>query len=170
MAVKDEQREINGRQFYVVQMAPATAILLQLRLTKILGGAIGALAPALSSSAKLDGAGRTAAMAGAIGALFQNSSEEEVFGLIRDVVQTAKVDGERVQMDKHFQGEYLADVYKVFFWVLGVNFDSFFGAGGLNGLLDKFKAGMLTALASQQQPPQASTPSSGAQSAPGSAN
>lgn len=166
MTVKDENKTINGRQYYVVQMPPSEALVLQLKLTRILGGAIGALAPALSSNAKVDGAGRSAAMAGAMGALFANATEQEVFGLMRDVVTTAKVDGERVQIDKHFQGEYLSDVYKVFFWVLGVNFASFFGEGGLDGLLAKFQKVMLAELASQQKPPQASTPSFGAPSTP----
>lgn len=164
--VNEECKEINGRQYYVVQMPPSKAIVLQLRLTKILGGAIGALAPALSANAGLDGAGRSAAMAGAVGALFANATEDEVFSLIREVVSTAKVDGERVQLDKHFQGEYLGDIYKVFFWVLGVNFASFFGAGGLNGLLDKFKHLMLQELASSKTPPPASTPTSGESSTP----
>ncbi|MCY1455974.1 hypothetical protein D9M71_731560 [compost metagenome] len=106
-------------------------------------------------------------MAGAIGALFANATEEEVFGLMREVVCTAKVDGNRIAINDHFQGEYLADLYKVFFWVLGVNFASFFGAGGLDGLLTKFRQVMTSELASQQQPPQASTPSSGDQSTPG---
>lgn len=166
MTVKDENKTINGRQYYVVQMPPSEALVLQLKLTRILGGAIGALAPALSSNAKVDGAGRSAAMAGAMGALFANATEQEVFGLMRDVVTTAKVEGERIQLDKHFQGEYLSDVYKVFFWVLGVNFASFFGEGGLDGLLAKFQKVMLAELASQQKPPQASTPSSGAPSTP----
>lgn len=166
MTVKDENKTINGRQYYVVQMPPSRALVLQLKLTKILGGAIGALAPALSDKST-DGAGRSALMAGAIGALFANATEEEVFSLIRDVVTTVKVDGERVSIDNHFQGEYLADIYKVFFWAVGVNFSSFFGEGGLDGLLDKFRLLMLADLASQNKPPQASTPSSGAQSTPG---
>lgn len=165
MAVKDENKTINGRQYYVVQMPPSQALVLQLKLTKILGGAIGALAPALTNKGT-DGAGRSALMAGAIGALFENATEEEVFTLVRDVVTTVKVDGERVVIDKHFQGEYLADVYKVFFWAVGVNFSSFFGAGGLDGLLDKFKALMLVELASQNKQPQASTPSFGVPSTP----
>lgn len=169
MAVKDESKTINGRQYYVVQMAPERAIVLQLKLTKILGGALSKLAPALSSKAQVDGAGRTAAMAGAIGALFANATEEEVFGLMREVVCTAKVDGQRIAINDHFQGEYLADLYKVFFWVLGVNFASFFGAGGLEGLLAKFRQVMTSELASQQQPPQASTPSSGEQLTPDAA-
>lgn len=169
MAVNEDSKTINGRQYYVVQMPPTTALLVQLRLVKILGGAVGALAPALSSKSGLDGAGRSAVMAGAVGALFANSTEEEVFGLMRDVVQTAKVDGERILMDKHFQGQYLADVYKVFFWVLGVNFASFFGEGGLDGLLDSFKAQLISELASQKAPPQTSTPTSGGSSAPAAA-
>lgn len=170
MATAEESKTINGRQYYVVQMAPEKAIVLQLRLTKILGGAIGALAPALTKSANLDSTARTAAMAGSVAALFANATEEEVFALIASVVTTAKVDGARIVINDHFQGEYLGDLYKVFFWVLGVNFSSFFGAGGLDGLLSKFRQAILQELASQAKQPQASTPSSGAPSTPGAAS
>lgn len=163
MAVKDEQKIINGRTYYVIQMPPEKAFLIQLRLTKILGGAIGVMAPALTASSKLDGGQRAAAMAGAIGALFANATEQEIFNLMAEVVTTAKVDGARIEINTHFQGEYLSDMYKVFFWVCGVNFESFFGVGGLEGLLAKFRLAMAKELSSQNESPQPSTPSSGAQ-------
>lgn len=163
MAARDEQKVINGRTYYVVQMPPEKAFLIQLRLTKILGGAIGVMAPALAASNKMDNGSRAATMAGAIGALFANATEQEIFQLMAEVVTTAKVDGERIEINKHFQGEYLSDLYKVFFWVCGVNFESFFGAGGLDGLLSKFKTAMANELNSQPEQPPASTPSSGAQ-------
>ena len=163
MAVKDEQKIINGRTYYVIQMPPEKAFLIQLRLTKILGGAIGALAPALTANSKMDNGQRAATMAGAIGALFANATEQDIFNLMAEVVTTAKVDGARIEINKHFQGEYLSDLYKVFFWVCGVNFESFFGAGGLQGLLDKFLLKMASELNSQSEPHPTSTPSSGAQ-------
>lgn len=169
MAVKSETKILNGRSYFVVQMPPEQAFMVQLQLTKIMGGAIGALAPALNANAGLSPEARTAAMAGAISALFATATEQEIFNLMAKVVTTAKVDGERIEINKHFQGEYLADMYKVFFWVLGVNFASFFGEGGLDGLLDRFRRVMVKELNSQQTPPQTSTPSSGDQSQPDSA-
>ncbi len=169
MTVKSETKILNGRSYFVVQMPPEQAFLTQLQLTKIMGGAIGALAPALSSSSAMGPDARTAAMAGAISALFATSTEQDIFNLMAKVVTTAKVDGERIDINKHFQGDYLADMYKVFFWVLGVNFASFFGAGGLDGILDRFRRVMAKELNSQETPPQTSTPSSGDQSQPDSA-
>lgn len=141
MPVAEATKEINGRTYYVVQMPPTKAIPIQLKLTKMFGAAIGLMAPVLSTASKAGPEARMAAMGGAIGALFEKNNESEVFSLICAVVCTAKVDGKRIDdIDTAFQGEYLADLYKVFFWVLGVNFSSFFGEGGLEGLMARFTA------------------------------
>lgn len=136
MACQDANKTINGREYYVVQMTPDKAIPIQLKLTKILGGSIGKLGAAM----KGDFSQQAEALGESVTALFENASEEEIFALIKKVVTTAKVDGERIDIAIHFQGEYLADIYKVFFWVLGVNFSSFFGANGLDGFLGRMKA------------------------------
>lgn len=158
MAVNEGKKSIRGREYYVVQMPADKAILIQLQLTKILGGALGKLAPALSTSSKADGPERMAAMVGAVGALFEKASEEEIQALIFRVVSTAKVDGKRIDINEHFQGEFLADLYPVFFWVLGVNFASFFGAGGLDGVVAKFKMLFLQEMAKAAANAQPSTP------------
>lgn len=165
MATRDETRTINGRTYYAVQLPPDKALVLQLRLIKILGGAFGQLAPNLVGSDKANNSVRGAALAGAVGALFANATELEVFGLIREFVTSAKVDGRRIDdINKEFQGEYLADIYKVFFWLVGLNYASFFGEGGLDGLLTKFQTMFSAEMASQNASPQASTPGSGDQS------
>lgn len=162
MAVQEGKTSFNGRQYYVVQMPATQALKIQLQLTKIMGAAIGELIPHLRKDSKSDSGERLGSMGAAISALFKHASEEEVLELIQKVVLTAKIDGKRIDsVDEAFQGEYLADVYKVFFWVLGVNFASFFGAGGVDGMWSKFKAiaekeyAALNASESQPTPPQA---------------
>lgn len=136
MACNDETKEINGRSYYVVQLPPSKIIPIQLKLMKIFGSSMGKLGAVL----KGDDVARANAFGEAVSALFENSNEEEIAALIKRIVETAKVDGERINYDRDFQGEYLVDIYKVFFWVLGVNFTSFFGESGLNGIWDKVKA------------------------------
>lgn len=160
MACADESKEINGRSYYVVQMAPTKAIPIQLKLTKIFGSSLGKLGSVMRGNFK----DQAEALGGAVTALFENSSEEEIFALIKTVVETAKVDGKPINFDVAFQGEHLVDVYKVFFWVLGVNFSSFFGGSGLNGFLEKAKAqfeNVLADEAKEKKQPQTSTAISG---------
>lgn len=166
MATQDAKNIINGRQYYVVQMPPVDAVVLQLEISRILGTAIGALIPALGKNANSNDSQRAAALGGVFGMLFEKASPAELTDLIVRVVSTAKVDGRRIDVNNDFQGEYLPDLYKVFMWVLQVNFASFFGAGGLDGLLGKFKVLFKQEMAAQLQPktpPQTSTPTSGEQ-------
>lgn len=136
MACNDATKTINGREYYVVQMSPLKAIPVQLKLTKIFSGSIGKLGAAM----KGDWGQQATALGDAMASIFESASEEEIFTLIQTVVNTAKVDGKKIDFNRDFQGEYLSDVYKVFFWVLGVNFSSFFGASGLDGFLTRVKA------------------------------
>lgn len=169
MSTQTATTSINGRDYFVTQMAPTKAILVQLQLSKILGATFGALIPTLGDKSKADNGERMAAMGTAINALFAAASEAEIVDLISRVVSTASVNGTRINVDNDFQGEYLADLYKVFFWVLGVNYSSFFGENGLDGMLEKFKklaAQELAKMSGQTSPapqPQTSTPGSGDQ-------
>lgn len=139
MSVVDGKTTINGREYYAVQMPPSQALLLQLELTRIMGGALGKLMPVLRQGSQEDSASRMAAMSAAVAALFDSAPPEQVLTLITKVVNTVKVDGRRIEgLDTEFQGAYLADTYKVFFWALGLNFASFFGEKGLQGVWAKF--------------------------------
>lgn len=151
MATLDATTEINGRTYFVVQMPPTKAVVVQMRLTKILGGSLRTLLPAIVPGASKDHLSRSVAVAGAIGSLFEAATEQELSDLIFDVVRTAKVDGKPIDIDTSFRGEYLMDLYKVFLWVLGVNYGSFFGEGGLDAWIAKFKV----FLAAEMQTPSA---------------
>lgn len=166
MACIDEQKEINGRTYYVVQMPPDKAIPIQLKLVKIFGGSIGLLGSAMRGdfTQQADALGR------AVTELFKNASEQEIYALLKEVTETAKVDGERVKFSTTFAGDHLVDCYKVFFWVLGVNFSSFFGERGLSGFLTQFKATVNEVIKqnAQKMPHQTSTDTFGNPSMPDS--
>lgn len=162
MSTKDDKTTINGRTYWAVQLPPSQALLLQLELTRIMGSALGELMPVLRQGSPADSAARMAAMSAAVAALFKAAPPEQVLSLITKLVTTVKVDGRRIEnLDTEFQGEYLADVYKVFFWALGLNFSSFFGDGGLQGVWAKFTelakkelANQVNASKSPETPPQ----------------
>ena len=168
MACKEETTEINGRTYYVVQMSPEKAIPVQLKLVKVFSGSLTILAGAMRGNFQ----GQAEALGEAISKMFENSSEEEIFALLKQVTETAKCDGKRISFGETFSGDHLVDCYKVFFWVVGVNFSSFFGERGLNGFLQKFQAMVTETIKrnAQKGPPQTSTPISGNPSTPDSAN
>lgn len=168
MACVEDRKEINGREYYVVQMPPDKAIPIQLKLVKIFGGSVGMLGGAMRG----DFAQQAEALSRAMTELFKNASEQEIFALLKEVTETAKVDGERVQFSTTFAGEHMADCYKVFFWVLGVNFSSFFGERGLSGFLTQFRTTVTEIIKqnAQAKPPQTSTHISGSPLTPDSAD
>lgn len=121
MACKDETKEINGKQYYVVQLPPRTALLIKFKLLALLGPAAKELAKGVGAK-KAD---QTEALLDGFVSLFKDVNPVELVALMQEVTETAKCDGKRIQFDKHFQGS-LLEVYQVFFWVLTVNFSDFF--------------------------------------------
>lgn len=162
MACKEGMTTINGRSFYVVQMSPEKALKVQLKLVKIFSGSI----TKLGSMLKADLSEQANVLGEAINMLFKNSSEDEIYNFIKDVVETAKVDGEQVTFGIHFAGENFPGIFKVFFWVLKVNFADFFGGAVLNGVVDGWKKKIMEMLTEKKEPttpPPISMPTSGVQ-------
>lgn len=118
MACKTETKEINGREFSVREWPAEKAILMQLKLVKVLGPAVAALAASVDSSESLGNA---------VALLFDKSSPEDVLSLIREVLEGVAVEGERMtktSINQYFANSdsALLEIYQVFFFVLSVNF------------------------------------------------
>jgi hypothetical protein len=136
MATARQDRQI-GQFLYTVQQLPATRSLRLLhRLGKVLG-------PGLTQAASLGSVGSLAnadvgVIVSGIAGILQTSAEDEVVGIVRDLLGTTFVtqNGQMVElaplMDLHFQGN-LLDLFKVVAFALEVNYGDFFGgllAGG----------------------------------------
>lgn len=127
MACNEDTKEIDGSTYYVRQLPASQGVKLQLRVMKILG-------PALSALAKNDVPDNDKALM-AIQAVLTNLSEAEAFAFIQDVVKMAAKDGSMItNLDVAF-ADSPAAVYKVAAFVLEVNLKSFFPA------LEKFDVG-----------------------------
>lgn len=124
MALRSETREIGGRSYYCMQLTARKAMLLKARLAKTFGSSLSEIIPAMGQS---DDAQAKAAL-NAIGTLFEANSESDIIDLIVDVVCMANVDKQLMDGNKFDEvfSENLLDAYKVFLFVVEVNFGNLF--------------------------------------------
>jgi len=141
MATKEDTKEINGHSYYVRQLPPTKALPLKFELGRIFGKAL----PSLLSGKGKDEDIQAEAFGTAIQSIFNAADPEQLTALIKRVVETATRDGKRIMdggseetisFDNAFIDDYQA-MYKVFYFVLVVNFGNFIKGFGLN--LDKLK-------------------------------
>ena len=127
MACNTETTEIGDHEFSVTQWPAEKAILMKMKLAKTFGSSIGKIASmALKSSKDKANEGEEAeAFSQAIAMLFESNSPEEVTALIKTAVIGVACDGTRItetSFNQTFSGDNLMDVYKVFMFVVKVNY------------------------------------------------
>jgi len=141
MATKEDTKEINGHSYYVRQLPPTKALPLKFELGRIFGKAL----PSLLSGKGKDDDIQAEAFATALQSIFNAADPEQLTSLIKRVTETATRDGNRIMdgnaektisFDDAFIDDY-SGMYKVFYFVLVVNFGNFITGLGLN--LEKLK-------------------------------
>ena len=127
--VTEFTKEIGGRQVRA-SVIPATAALgLEADIVSLFGPA---LFQAVMAS-KSDGADVGAA---ALQRLAVGVSPEKIIGFVTTVMKWVMIDGERVNLDKHFRGRN-REVWEVMFFVLKENFHDFFPESLFSSLKEK---------------------------------
>lgn len=137
------EKKINDRTFKVEPMLAMDALVLQARLFKALGPAMGSFSEVMKGRAKpgetVDPAAEAASNSAALVALaniFAHGEPRQIAELIRDIVQIAQLkrpsgDYEQVDLDGDFTGKQ-KDMFPVILFVLREQFADFFS--GLPGL------------------------------------
>lgn len=131
MAVKTETKTIDDKEFSVTQWPAERAILTKMRLIKAIG-------PAIASLIKLEDGKEDDALANGLNLLFENSTPEEILTLIKTCIVGISCDGTRISESRFtelFSGDNLLTVYKVFVFVLQVNYKNFLKGQSLSGIL-----------------------------------
>jgi hypothetical protein len=138
MACKTESKTIGDTEFSVTQWPAEKSMLMKMRLAKAVGPALAKLAAfddkKTNKNQQLTGA------SDAISILFKDNSPEEVTKLIKDCVVGVSRNGEIVTesgFNQHFSGDSLSDVYKVFFFVISVNYRNFIKGQYIDKMLAK---------------------------------
>jgi hypothetical protein len=143
MACKTETRQIGDHEYTVTQWPAQKAILTKLKLVKTFGAALSILAgDTPSAKSKSKDKEEAEALSNGLTALFNNSSPEELLKLMTDCIVGIMCDDKRITItsfDEIFSGEDLLDVYKVFLFVMQVNYGNLMKGQLAENFLAKMK-------------------------------
>lgn len=141
--LETKERDIDGMKVNVTQFPARYGFKLQAKLAKIFGPVIGELFSGVKGNVKnftesdLD----MSKISDAIRVLFEKLDENSAETLVFELTKSTKVDGTDIDdksFDLIFPGKY-ASLYKIIFFVLEVNYGSFFGLRGIGEAIKKFQ-------------------------------
>lgn len=121
MACKTETKTIGEREFSVTQWSAEKALLMKLKLLKVIG-------PSVASLAANSGGNEVEAFATGLEKLFQNSEPEQILDLIKQCLVGVAIDGTRLtesRINENFDADSLIEMYQVFLLVLKTNYGNF---------------------------------------------
>lgn len=143
MACKTETLQIGNHEYTVTQWPAQKAILTKLKLVKTFGAALSILAGDSSDKkSKNKNKEEAEALSKGLSVLFDHSSPEDLLKLMTDCVIGIMCDDKRITItsfDEIFSGEDLMDVYKVFLFVLRVNYGNLMKGQLAESFLAKMK-------------------------------
>ena len=144
MACKTETSEIGDHEYSVTQWPAEKSMLMKLRLTKAFGAPLAILMGNHKDDPKSTTKDQDDALALSEGlnSLFEASSPEELVSLIKSSVVGVARDGKRItdsSFNEYFSGDDLMEVYKVFIFVLRVNYANLFRGQLADRFLAKVK-------------------------------
>jgi hypothetical protein len=138
MPCKTETKNIEGHDYSVTQWPAHTAMINKFKLIKMFGPAFLKFAPLMGSTIDTDSDEAMRAMSSSLNLLFENGSPEEIASLIESCIIGASRDGLRIDSSgymQHFSGDGLSSIYKVFMFVVQVNYSDLMPGSLLKGQL-----------------------------------
>jgi hypothetical protein len=144
MACKTESKQIGDHEYSVTQWPADKSMLMKFRLAKAFGASLVTLmgnSPQGSKDKKVTEQDEALALSEGLSTLFQTNSPEELVALMKNCVIGTACDGKRItdtSFNELFSGDELLEVYKVFVFVLQVNYSNLFKGQ----LADRFLAKM----------------------------
>lgn len=144
MACKTETKQIGDHEYSVTQWSAEKSMLMKFRLAKAFGASLATLmgnSPQTTKNKKPTEQDEALALSEGLSVLFQSNSPEELVALMKNCVVGVACDGKRItesSFNELFSGDELLEVYKVFVFVLQVNYSNLFKGQ----LADRFLAKM----------------------------
>lgn len=140
--IETKDKVINGNTYSVTQFTALRALRLQYKIIKIFGAGIAQVLRPQISQNQVGGATLNIgidkdSLASAILSITSNMDESSFEGLFKELLQCTRKDGKELTsaiIDHEFAGD-LATLWKVIWFVLKVNFDSFFDERGFGSVL-----------------------------------
>lgn len=145
MACKTESKQFGDHEYSVTQWPADKSMLMKFRLAKAFGAPITSLVGFLPDSKKSKEEKElmeTKAVSDGIKMLFESSSPEELVSLIKECVIGVSRDGTKITpstYNEYFSGDDLMDIYKIFIFVIQVNYSNLFKGQLLGDPLAKVK-------------------------------
>jgi len=147
MSCKTETTQIGDHEFSVTQWPADKSILMKMKLAKTFGASIGLIASVAleSTKKKISEAEEAKALSEGISSLFESNSPEEVTNLIKSCVVGVACDGTKITettFNQIFSGDDIMDVYKVFMFVIKVNYGNLLKGQKAEALLAKVQGSL----------------------------
>lgn len=120
---------------------------MKLKLVKAFGVSLSKLVASTSNQTKgkKKEEQEVAALSDALAALFESNSPEELMELMRSCIEGVACEGKRItktSIDEVFSADDLIEMYKVFIFVIQVNYGNFLKGQLVENLLAKAKASL----------------------------
>ena len=147
MACNTETTQIGDHEFSVTQWPAEKAILMKMKLAKTFGASIGKIASMAFKSSKIKATEGEEAevLSESISLLFESNSPEEITAFIKTAVIGVACDGTKItetSFNQTFSGDDLMDVYKVFIFVVKVNYGNLLKGQKAKALLAKVQGSL----------------------------
>lgn len=150
MTCRTETKTIDNVEYSVRQWPAEKAMVNKFKLIKILGAPLASIANVLGDSDTNDGSlsdNEVSSISGAIEQLFANSSPEDLVSFIKECIVSNVFAGEganatritETSFNDMFAGDDLSKVYKVFIFVIKVNYSNLVKGQGVENLLAKLQ-------------------------------
>ncbi len=123
MACKTESKDIGDHEYSVTQWSATKSMKMKFRLIKVFGASIAKIAAGSNSKIKDD----ADSISEGLELLFANSSSDDIVNLIKECIIDVGCDGKRVTVSRFeelFSGDDQVYVYKVFLFVMRVNYSN----------------------------------------------
>ena len=144
MACNTENRQIGSREYSVTQWPAEKSMLIKFRLIKVFGASLTCIMGS-STTSKTKGSSEqeeAKALSEGLSTLFANTSPEELLSLFKSCIVGVACNGTRItdsSFNELFSGDDLMDTYKVFAFVLQVNYSNLFKGQLAERFLAKMK-------------------------------
>lgn len=142
MGCNTDNKQIGEHEYSVTQWPATKALLNKLKLIKTFGSAMANIASLISSD-KSEENKDAEALAKGLSDLFDNNSPEDIVEIIKDFIIGVACDGTRITPSKFeelFSGDDLLEAYKVFIFVIQVNYKNLMKGPLADRLMEKIKA------------------------------
>lgn len=139
--LQSKEKTIDDVAVRITEFAARRKLLLQIKLVKLVGPAIGAAAGAGKGGIGFDAKIGTEAIGPAIQKLADAMDPESFFQLAMELLQDTWVNGKEIKTNAQFDAAFehsLVFLFKVLGFSLEVNFSDFFGKGGIGAILQRF--------------------------------